>query len=164
MNFTTADIKVLEAAFSFSESQEMLLLSVCSVQKLLWGTSAQKCSNLGLGRLPPDSRTTRPDTPRTNCSRMSKRTKSWPPNIDGTGWEKSSPASDLMDSSNTPQDTQRGPVSMPPGGSEPDLIHYEADVKIISINLKSKLKSWHSRLRLDVSAVVRVRMCNVGFK
>lgn len=61
-------------------------------------------------------------------------------NIDGTGWEKSSPASDLMDS-NTPQDTQRGPVSMPPGGSEPDLIHCEADVKIISINLKSKLKS-----------------------
>lgn len=61
-------------------------------------------------------------------------------NIDGTGWEKSSPASELMDS-NTPQDTQRGPVSMPPGGSEPDLIHYEADVKIFSINLKSKLKS-----------------------
>lgn len=57
------------------------------------------------------------------------------------GWEKSSPALDLMDSSNTPQDTQRGPVSMPPGGSEPDLIHCEADVKIFSINLKSNLKS-----------------------
>lgn len=88
MNFTTADIKVLEAAFSFSRSQETLLQSVCSVHLLLcWTDVSSKIKKSG--SLCRDRRTTwpkHPNTPGTNCSGMSQRTKSWPPDIDGTCW------------------------------------------------------------------------------
>lgn len=94
----------------------------------------------GSGSSPSRQQNYTPGHTTNKLLRNVQKNKELASNIDGTGWEKSSPASELMDS-NTPQDTQRGPVSMPPGGSEPDLIHYEADVKIFSINLKSKLKS-----------------------